>query len=148
MTLELRSLRAEDKSQWLALWHGYLAFYKQELSEEQTQTSWQRLLHSQDGLNAIVAEREGQLVGLAHYFWTPSTWQPNKDLYLEDLFVSPEARGQGVGRSLIEALIDLCLKAGGSKVHWQTHHGNKDAIALYEKIGKRSEFIVFEAKID
>jgi ribosomal protein S18 acetylase RimI-like enzyme len=148
MTLELRSLKEEDRAGWLALWSGYLEFYKQELSDEQTAITWQRLLHSQDGLHAIVAEQDGQLVGLAHYFWTPSTWQQNKDLYLEDLFVSPTARGNGIGRSLIEALVEICLKAGGSKVHWQTHHSNKNAIALYEKLGKQSEFIVFETKID
>jgi GNAT superfamily N-acetyltransferase len=148
MELTLRSLTESDKSHWLELWNGYLTFYEQALSDEQTELSWQRLLHSEDGLHAIVAELDGKLVGLAHHFWTPSTWQPNKDLYLEDLFVSPAARGAGVGRALIEALIDICLKAGGSKVHWQTHHSNKTAIALYEKLGKQSEFIVFEAKVD
>jgi GNAT superfamily N-acetyltransferase len=148
MDLKIRDLTPEDKDQWLQLWAGYLSFYNHELSEEQTELSWQRLLHAQDGLHALVAESEGQLVGLAHYFWTPSTWQENKDLYLEDLFVSTTVRGGGVGRSLIETLVGICLKAGGSKVHWQTHHSNKTAIALYEKFGKQSEFIVFEAKID
>jgi GNAT superfamily N-acetyltransferase len=146
MNLVLRALTEEDRPQWLGLWTGYLAFYEQELSEEQTELSWQRLLHSEDGLNAVVAELDGQLVGLAHYFWTPSTWQQNRDLYLEDLFVSPSVRGGGIGRALIEALVDLCLKAGGSKVHWQTHHTNQTAIALYEKLGQRSEFVVFEVR--
>jgi GNAT superfamily N-acetyltransferase len=146
MNLVLRALTEEDRPQWLGLWTGYLAFYEQELSQEQTELSWQRLLHSEDGLHAVVAELDGQLVGLAHYFWTPSTWQQNRDLYLEDLFVSPSVRGGGVGRALIEALVDLCLKAGGSKVHWQTHHTNQTAIRLYEKLGQRSEFVVFEVR--
>lgn len=144
MDLLLRDLRPEDKPQWLELWARYLLFYEQELSEEQTELTWQRLLHAKDGLHAVVAEVDSQLVGLAHYYWTPSTWQQNKDLYLEDLFVSPSVRGGGVGRKLIQALVDICLKAGGSKVHWQTHHTNKTAIALYEKVAKQSEFVVFE----
>ena len=148
MDLLLRDLDEADKPQWLKLWAGYLKFYEQELSLEQTELTWQRLLHAKDGLHAIVAESAGQLVGLAHYFWTPSTWQENKDLYLEDLFVSPTVRGNGVGRTLIQALVDICLKAGGSKVHWQTHRSNETAIALYEKLAKQSEFIVFEAKVD
>ena len=148
MNLEIRDLKPEDKSQWLELWEGYLEFYEQELSQEQTELSWGRLLHAQDGLHGVVAELGGKLVGFAHYFWTPSTWQENKDLYLEDLYVSPSARGNGVGRSLIETLIDICLKAGGSKVHWQTHRSNETAIALYEKLAKQSEFIVFEARVD
>jgi GNAT superfamily N-acetyltransferase len=148
MEPKLRVLTELDKPQWLELWSGYLSFYERELDEEQTELSWQRLCRSEAGLHAIVAELDGQLVGLAHYFWTPSTWQQNKDLYLEDLFVSPGARGAGVGKALIEALIGTCRKAGGSKVHWQTHHSNKNAIALYERLGKQSEFIVFEARVD
>lgn len=146
MDLKIRDPKPEDKAQWLELWDGYLAFYKQELSHQQTELTWERLLHAKDGLHAIVAELDGQLVGLAHYFWTPSTWQQNKDLYLEDLFVSPSVRGKGVGKALIEALVDVCLKAGGSKVHWQTHQTNQTAIALYEKLAKQSEFVVFKIK--
>ena len=146
MDLLLRDLDEADKPQWLKLWAGYLSFYEQELAQEQTELTWQRLLHAKDGLHAIVAESAGELVGLAHYFWTPSTWQENKDLYLEDLFVSPTVRGNGVGRTLIQALVDICLKAGGSKVHWQTHRSNKAAIALYEKLAQQSEFLVFEAR--
>lgn len=145
MDLLLRELKPEDKPQWLKLWAGYLTFYEQELSQEQTELTWQRLLHARDGLHAIVAQSAGELVGLAHYYWTPSTWQQEKDLYLEDLFVSRSVRGGGVGRELIQALVDICLKAGGSKVHWQTHHTNKTAIALYKKLAKQSEFVVFEA---
>ena len=146
MDLLLRDLEEADKPRWLELWAGYLKFYEQELSQEQTELTWQRLLHAKDGLHAIVAESAGDLVGLAHYYWTPSTWQENKDLYLEDLFVSPTVRGNGVGRTLIQALVDICLKAGGSKVHWQTHRSNKAAIALYEKLAQQSEFLVFEAR--
>jgi GNAT superfamily N-acetyltransferase len=148
MDLVLRKLTPVDKPQWLELWAGYLAFYEHELSPEQTELSWQRLLNGSDGLNALVAEQAGKLVGLAHYFWTPSTWQLNQDLYLEDLFVSPDVRGHGVGRKLVEELIRTCKDAGGSKVHWQTHHTNKTAISLYEKMGTQSEFIVFEIKVD
>ena len=148
MEILLRALKPTYKPQWLELLAGYLTFYEHELSPEQIELSWQRLLNSSDGLNALVAEQAGQLVGLAHYFWTPSTWQQNQDLYLEDLFVSPTLRGQGVGKKIIEELIRICKDAGGSKVHWQTHHTNETAIALYEKLGKQSEFIVFETKLD
>ena len=147
MNLAIRELKPQDKTQWLELWDGYLNFYQQELSEAQTELSWQRLLHAKDGLHAIVAEHDAKLVGLAHYFWTPSTWQENKDIYLEDLFVSPTVRGQGVGKRIIENLVQICRDAGGSKVHWQTHHTNKTAIGLYKKLGKESEFIVFETKL-
>ena len=71
MSLQIRDLKPEDKAQWLELWAGYLKFYQHQLSEEQTELSWQRLLHAKDGLHGVVAELDGQLVGLAHYFGHP-----------------------------------------------------------------------------
>ena len=55
MELLLRPLKPTDKPQWLELWAGYLTFYEHELSPEQIELSWQRLLNSSDGLNALVA---------------------------------------------------------------------------------------------
>ena len=98
-------------------------------------------------LNALVAELDGKLVGLAHYFWTPSTWIKHKDLYLEDLFVDPQYRGRRVARNLIETLVEICKSQGGSKVHWQTHKDNRAARSLYDEIGTLSEFVVYEIRL-
>lgn len=148
MEIRIRRLKPEDRLQWGALWGGYLQFYKHELTPEQTQLTWNRLLESKAGLNALVAELDGSLVGLAHYFWTPSSWIENRDLYLEDLFVAEEARGRGVARKLIESLVEICKEAKGSKVHWQTHKDNRTAQALYEKLAKQSEFLVYEIRFN
>lgn len=147
MAINLRELTAEDKPAWLELWAGYLAFYEHPLPAQQTELTWQRLLNSEAGLTALVADLDGEVVGLAHYFWTPSTWQQNRDLYLEDLFVDAKVRNQGVGKQLIEALVEVCRASGGGKVHWQTHHSNQAAMQLYDKVGKRSEFVVYEISL-
>lgn len=148
MALQIRTLRPEDREQWEVLWQDYLVFYGHPLTQQQTELSWQRLLNSEAGLNALVAELNGELVGLAHYWWTPSTWTENKDLYLEDLFVAETARGNGVARALFGELVEICKAAGGIKVHWQTHKDNSVARALYEKVGKQSEFLVYEIRLD
>ena len=147
MAINLRELRAEDKPAWLELWAGYLAFYEHPLPAQQTELTWLRLLNSEGGLSALVADLDGEVVGLAHYFWTPSTWQQKRDLYLEDLFVDARVRNQGVGKQLIEALVEICKISGGGKVHWQTHHSNQTAMQLYDKVGKRSEFVVYEISL-
>lgn len=146
MTIVIRKLRLDDKERWLELWDLYLEFYQKELPAPQTELSWERLLSSSDGLRALVAELEGKIVGIAHYFWTSSTWSENQDLYLEDLFVSPEARNSGVAKALIGELKEICLQAGGSKVHWQTHKDNLAARRLYDSLAELSEFVVYEIR--
>ena len=148
MELLIRQLVPTDKDKWLVLWHGYLEFYAQELSQEQTELSWDRLLNSQEGLNALVAVRGDELVGLAHFYWTPSTWTKHKDLYLEDLFVSPSHRKKGVADAMIEELRAIASAAGAKKLHGQTHKDNLIARQLYGGLGTQSEFLVYEKEID
>lgn len=147
MELLIRQLVPADKEKWLVLWRGYLKFYAQELSDEQTELSWNRLLHSQDGLNALVAQSGDELVGLAHFFWTPSTWIKHKDLYLEDLFVLPSHRKMGIADALIKKLGAIASAAGAKKIHWQTHKDNAVAKKLYDKVANQSEFIVYEQEV-
>ena len=148
MELLIRQLVPTDKEKWLVLWHGYLEFYAQELSAEQTELSWDRLLNSQEGLNALVAVSGDELVGLAHFYWTPSTWTKHKDLYLEDLFVLPSHRKMGVADALIERLRAIASAAGAKKLHGQTHKDNLIARQLYGGLGTQSEFLVYEKEID
>jgi GNAT superfamily N-acetyltransferase len=94
-------------------------------------------------VHAIVAERAGTLIGLAHYLFHRSTTLVDPICYLQDLFTAPEARGQGVGRALIEAVYDRARLAGAPRVYWQTHETNVTAQSLYEQIAERSGFIVY-----
>ena len=148
MSIIVRALTPDDRKSWEELWQGYLVFYGHPLPIEQTELTWNRLLKSEAGLNALVAEVDGEVVGLAHYWWTPSTWIENKDLFLEDLFVAQKVRGQGVARALISELVEICKSAGGIKVHWQTHKDNQTARALYDKLGKLSEFVTYEIRLE
>lgn len=148
MSIVIRRLAATDRESWEKLWQGYLVFYGHPLPAEQTELTWNRLLNSEAGLNALVAEQGGELVGIAHFWWTPSTWIKNKDLFLEDLFVAESSRGQGVAKALISELVQICTEAGGIKVHWQTHKDNQTARALYNKLGQVSEFVTYEIKLE
>jgi GNAT superfamily N-acetyltransferase len=66
------------------------------------------------------------------------------DLYLEDLFVSPAARRQGVGEFLIQGCADFALASGASRLYWQTQRKNESAQKLYNKVASLSEYIIFE----
>ena len=80
-------------------------------------------------------------VGFGHYNFTLSSWSENHDCYLEDLFVAPQARAQGVGRAIIDAIADAARLAGSSRLHWMTQRENATARKLYDTYGQESGFV-------
>lgn len=148
MTVSTRLVQPSDRPRWSSLWDGYLEFYETVLSAVQTELTWQRLLDPDFGINGIVAEMDGDVVGLAHYSFTHSTWARNRDLYLEDLFVAPSVRGKGVGRELILALSEIAKDEGSRRVYWETHRDNHTARRLYDAVGTLSEFVKYSKEVN
>lgn len=143
----VRQVTNEDYDQWLPLWTGYNAFYGRSgataLAPEITHMTWSRFFDAYEPVHALVAESDGELVGLVHYLFhrTTTTLQPL--CYLNDLFTSEKARGKGVGRALIEAVYEKARMAGSPRVYWQTHETNSTARQLYDKVAEFSGFIVY-----
>lgn len=94
-------------------------------------------------MKALVAERDGKIVGLAHTVTHLSTTRLADVCYLQDLFTVPEARGQGVARALIQAVYQRAAAAGCRRVYWQTHETNHTARALYDKLAEHQGFIIY-----
>src|SRR5262245_18627653 len=105
LALTVRAVRPDDFDQWLPLWEGYNAFYGRSgataLSAEITQTTWARFFDDHEPVHALVAESQGQLLGLAHYLFHRSTILVAPTCYLQDLFTDVARRGNGVGGALI-----------------------------------------------
>jgi GNAT superfamily N-acetyltransferase len=141
---EIRGLQRSDRPQWDALWQGYLRFYRQRLPGPVTDATFARLLDEKIQPHGLVAVRDGQLVGFAHYLFHPSTWSQANLCYLEDLFVDPGARGGGVGRALIQAVYAAADGAQASSVYWMTQEFNADGRALYDTLAHRTSFIRYE----
>ncbi len=145
--MRIREVTPGDFAAWAPLWAGYNAFYERvgpsAVPEAVTQVTWARFLDPAEPMFALVAEREGKLLGLVHYMFHRSTNMVEPNCYLADLFSVPEARGQGVGRALIEAVYARAKAAGAFRVYWQTHESNVTAQALYNKVAERSGFIVY-----
>ena len=140
-------MTAADRDAWAPLWDGYNAFYERTgptaVSPEQTELTWSRFLDAGEPMHALVAEVDGRVVGLTHYLFHRSTTMVADTCYLQDLFTSPEARGLGVGRALIEAVYAAARDAGSTRVYWQTHETNVTAQRLYDAIADKSGFIVY-----
>jgi GNAT superfamily N-acetyltransferase len=87
----------------------------------------------------MIAECDGAPAGFAFYFFDYSTWLGKPGLYLEDLFVDPEFRGQGIGRALLERLAQVALERGCGRMKWEVLDWNEPAIEFYRAMG--AEFL-------
>lgn len=137
----IRPARDSDHAQWLPLWQGYQDFYRVRLSPAVTESNWRRFFDPVEPVHCLVAEREGRLVGLAHYLIHRSTWSVENICYLNDLFVDPRGRRSGVARKLIEAVYAAADEAGAGKVYWLTHETNAAARLLYDQVAEYGGFI-------
>jgi len=84
---------------------------------------------------AHVAEHDGRVGGFALWFLNYSTWLCQHGIYLEDLYVAPELRGLGLGRSLLAELAALCIERGYGRLEWWVLDWNEPARGFYEALG-------------
>jgi GNAT superfamily N-acetyltransferase len=85
----------------------------------------------------LIAEWDGAPAGFAFYFFNYSTWLGKPGLYLEDLFVSPEMRGKGIGKALLAELARVAMAENCFGMQWQVLDWNRPAIDFYEKLGAK-----------
>ena len=100
--------------------------------------------------HALICEFNGNPIGFAVYFFNYSTWQGKNGLYLEDLYVTPEARGIGAGKSLFKALAKIAQEKQCGRFEWSVLDWNKPAIDFYESIGAKpkSEWVGYRLTKD
>lgn len=147
MPIAVREPLPADRAEREVLWAGYNSFYERKgptaVPAEVTETLWQRFFDADEPVHALVATLNGELVGIVHYLFHRNTWMIQPICYLEDLFTATAARGQGVGRALIEAVYERARQAGSQRVYWHTHKTNATAMALYDQVADNSGFVVY-----
>ncbi len=142
--IDIQPLRATEFDDWLPLWQGYLRFYKADVADSTTEVTFQRLTGGQEPMGGYLARSaDRRAIGVVHWILHRSCWTVGDYCYLQDLFVTPEQRGAGVGRRLIEAVYARAAEEGCSRVWWLTHETNTDAMHLYDKIATRSGFVQY-----
>ncbi|AEG49875.1 GCN5-related N-acetyltransferase [Sphingobium chlorophenolicum L-1] len=85
----------------------------------------------------LIAEHDGQAIGFALFFHNFSTFEGRPGIYLEDLFVIPEARGLGAGKALLSRLAQLALERDCARLEWWVLDWNEPSIAFYRSLGAR-----------
>lgn len=139
-----RPIRPGDREAWEPLWRGYLEFYRATLAPEVTEQTWAALCDPTSAVHGIVAEHDGQLVGLAHLIMHATTWATGATCYLEDLYVDRQSRGRNTARRLIEAVYAFADENGAASVYWHTQEYNAPARSLYDTLARRTSFIVYQ----
>jgi GNAT superfamily N-acetyltransferase len=139
----IRAIGEDERDAWNPLWAGYLTFYGSTLAQDISDTAWARFHDPNEPLFALGGYVDGELLGFAHYLFHRSTWARNRYCYLEDLFVSEEARNRGLGRALIEEVYRKAQSAGASRVYWLTQSSNAQARALYDNVADNLGFIQY-----
>ena len=95
----------------------------------------EHLFGSRPYVEAIVAEYDGRAVGFALYFYNYSTFLTKPGIYLEDLFVLPDYRRQGIGKAIFKYLAELAVERDCGRLEWSVLDWNEPAIAFYRQIG-------------
>lgn len=146
-TITVRPARADEYTIWYPLWRGYQAFYKVDIAEDVSRTTWQRFFDEAEPMHCDFAEVDGVVRGLVHSIDHRSCWMKEASCYLQDLFVEPSARGQCLGRRLIEHVYAQAKLRGCARVHWLTHETNSDAMKLYDRIADKPGFVQYRKAI-
>ncbi|HEX7657519.1 MAG TPA: GNAT family N-acetyltransferase [Sphingomonas sp.] len=111
------------------------AFEREPDAVEATEETLAHALFDERAAEAVIAERDGAPVGFALFFHNFSTWTGKKGLYLEDLYVTPEARGTGVGRQLLKHLAAVAVERDCARFEWAVLDWNQPAIDFYTSQG-------------
>jgi GNAT superfamily N-acetyltransferase len=143
MEMPIKTLTTDDHDAWLPLWRGYQAFYQVDIPQAVTDGTWSRMLDPSEPVHGALGLLDGRPVGLVHFLFHRSTWTIGDVCYLQDLFVAPDARGQGVGEKLIAHVYDAARAAGSPEVYWLTHETNRTAMKLYDRIADRPGFVQY-----
>jgi len=147
--IEIAPVTVEEFEQLLPLIAAYQRFYEaEEIDETRNRAFFRRFLApSEDGL-LLGARREGRLVGYACLYWHFSSLEAVESVLMNDLYVSEEARGEGIGRALIDATAEVARERGAPFVEWATAPDNHTAQRLYDSTGaKRSEWLSYELRV-
>lgn len=138
--LAIRNATRDDAGVILQFVKELAAYEKAEHQVLATESSIRESIFSDESATkALICESDGQPVGLAVYFLNYSTWLAKHGLYLEDLYVTPSARGTGAGKALLRHLAQIAVQKECGRFEWSVLDWNEPAIQFYESLGAKPQ---------
>jgi ribosomal protein S18 acetylase RimI-like enzyme len=143
--MQIRALVAADADAWRTLFTAYGVFYDTAFTDEVLDAVWAQLLTEGSGIDGLVAD-DGAVIGFAHYRSHPDTFSGGRDWFLDDLYVDPAARSNGVATALIAALTAKAREGGLGTLRWITAADNVRAQRVYDRIATRTSWLMYEVR--
>ena len=146
--LNIRPVRMSDRDQWDSLYQGYAAFYKVTQTADMRDTVWSWLhdpARESEGL--VVTGTGGTLLGLAHFRAFARPLSATTGCFLDDLFVSPDARGTGAADALIGGVQAIAVARGWSVVRWITAENNYRGRGMYDRVATQTNWVTYDIKL-
>lgn len=138
--LRIRPATPEDTDTILHFIRELAIYEKAEHEAQATPAHIQRTLFAeQPRVFGLICEQDGKPIGFAVYFFNYSTWQGQHGLYLEDLYVTPDARGVGAGKALLQRLAKIAVENDCGRFEWSVLDWNKPSIDFYESLGAKPQ---------
>ena len=140
VALHIRPATADDAGLILRFIRELAIYEKAESSVRTDEAGIRASLFGADAkAQALVCERDGVAVGYAVFFYNYSTWLGRNGIYLEDLYVSPEHRGCGAGKALLQHIARLAVAQGCGRFEWSVLDWNTPAIDFYTAAGAKPQ---------
>ena len=145
MTISVSRLQADDRDEWEVLYHGYAEFYQVPMNDQILDTVWGWIQDDDNPFFGLVAKDEtGKALGLMHCRQMASPLRGALVGFLDDLFVSPDARGQGVVEKLYAALNELGKQQGWPFIRWITAENNYRGRAVYDRLSEKTAWVTYQ----
>lgn len=145
MTVTVRRVKDNEFFSWLDLYAAYGDFYEVPLTDEKALLVWSWISDAHHELEAYVAvDDDDTLIGLAHVREFARPLNGSRGLYLDDLFVSPDSRGDGAGTALLGAMRDRAREHGLSVVRWITAADNETARRVYDRVAEKTNWVTYD----
>jgi GNAT superfamily N-acetyltransferase len=146
--VEIRDARLEEAEELLPLMRAYCDFYEASPPDEGLVEMARTVIADPEQGVMLIARDGADAVGFAFLAWKWSSLNGARIGYLEDLFVSPDARGRGIADSLIETCAERCRERGAPAMEWLTATDNRRAQAVYERTGATAgTFLEYELRL-
>jgi GNAT superfamily N-acetyltransferase len=146
---EIARVREQDLAELLPLVRGYCDFYEVSPPDEDLLALSRALIADpeRDGVQ-LLARNRGEAVGFATVYWSWATTIASRIGVMNDLFVSPAARGTGAAERLIDACVEECRRHGAAELTWQTAPDNERAQRVYDRVGAtRSHWVDYSLSV-
>ena len=149
MKIVVSELSLQDRVEWEVLYYGYAEFYKVPMNQEILDAVWSWIFDKNNAFYALVAKDDaGRYLGLMHYRAMPSPLRGKLVGFLDDLFIKPEFRGNGIVDALYEALKRSALDEGWPFMRWITAENNYRGRGVYDKLSDKTQWVTYQMPVE